>query len=128
VDWYGDGAEALAGVDGAVSAVVEDSGLRAFLGRQAIDIDYELPAWAVIQDVAAEVDVFVRGPVSVGVFDFQDPSSGADLAPAPIGMRPLLVGFRPFSGGGYVLYATFHHHLDPAPAMLDTLYYLIFQL
>ena len=42
--------------------------------------------------------------------------------------RPLLVGFRPFAGGGFVLYTTFHYHAQPSAQMLDILKYLIFQL
>ena len=42
--------------------------------------------------------------------------------------KPLLVGFRPFAGGGFVMYTTFHYHAQPSQQMIDTLEFLIFQL
>ncbi len=125
IDFYGDegqnGSEATTGVEGSTEGEIMDAALESFLGQDTVQIDFDLAIWAVIDGVSVGSDVYVRGPVSI----YSDPY-GWDTT--NIGVKPLLVGMRPFTGGGYVIYTTFHYHSQPSAEMLDVLRYLIFQL
>ncbi len=124
IDFWGDETAAEntnKGRDGTMTATITDAGLESFLGADTADIDFDLDVWSVIETVSSSVDVYVEGNVSVYTDDYNTQTGSA-------GVRPLLVGSRPFSGGGYVIYTTFHYHSQPSQEMLDILRYLIFQL
>ncbi len=123
IDFYGDernGVEPLVGKEAGISADIMDEPLEMFMATDDVAIDFDLPGWAVIEDVGAQTKVYVQGNATL-----EDPDT---LATTTLTDRPLLVGYRPFAGGGYVIYTTFHYHAQPSAEMLDVLRFLIFQL
>jgi hypothetical protein len=124
LDFRGDedvnGVSVLVGVPKHLNAHVEDGDLAQFLASNWVALDYNLDGWAIVESVTAPARVVVSGDVSA--YDLES------AAETPIGTRPLLIGVRPFVGGGYLLYTTFHYHAQPTEQMLDVLRYLIFQL
>jgi hypothetical protein len=125
IDFYGsegtDGNEVTQGVEGTITADVTNSALESFLGSDRVAVDFDLPIWAVINSVDPSVDVYVRGNFEVYTDDY-------GFNKTTLTDKPLLVGYRPFAGGGYVIYTTFHYSHQPSAQMLDVLRYLIFQL
>lgn len=122
IDFYGDetmGYNVVVGAAGEFEAEVTNAELEGFLGSDSLHVSMDLDNWAVIESVGPGTVTYVRGPVTLwdGYFDT-----------VTIGTRPLLVGFRPFTGGGLVLYTTFHYHSQGESEMLDVLRYLILDL
>ncbi len=125
IDFHGDETNnaynVLVGAEGGETADVTDAGLQSFLNADTVQLDFDLDSWAVIDDVGAGVDVYVRGDATFYLDMWGDETD-------TLTSRPLLVGFRPFTSGGYVIYTTFHYHAQPSAEMVDVLKYLIFQL
>ncbi|MBI3179578.1 MAG: hypothetical protein HYZ27_07935, partial [Deltaproteobacteria bacterium] len=88
-----------------------------------VEISYADPSaqdWVVAEQAAASVTVYVRGDPPI--------RSCWSCSQETLLGRPLLVAARPFSGGGQVIFTTFHYHAQPPEKMLDVLRYLVFQL
>jgi hypothetical protein len=106
---------------GVVSATVTDPGLAAVLGTNVIEINFDLPSWAIIDSVGADVTIHMTGPANVidltSIFeldpniDYTNPESLGDLTSlypsTPIGDKPFVVSFS--EGAGEVLYTSFHN-------------------
>ena len=124
VNWYGgeeyDANEVVVGEESDVYGKISDPDLQLFMATPSVAIDYDLGGWAVIDSVHNQVNVFVRGDVTVSDWNT---GMSYDLMD-----KPLLIGYRPFPNSGYVLYTTFHYHSQPSEQMLDILRYMIFQL
>jgi hypothetical protein len=77
----------------AYNAYIQDDALRAYLGKSYVDIEYDLPSWAVINSVPDDVSVIIKGDVPC---DYGTLSN-----------RPMAVRFT--HGLGTVIYTTFHN-------------------
>jgi hypothetical protein len=121
IDFHGDETNASnvnVGSERDIVADLTDEGLQLFMASADIAIDFNLQGYAIIDATTGQV--YARGDVPI----FATGGSGTTL----LEDRPLLVGFRPFSAGGVVLYTTFHYHAQPSAQMMQLLRYLIFQL
>ncbi len=85
------------GLNDAVIARVTSSELAVDLGVDQLELVYDFSYWAVMEDVAADVEVYLRGDIS-----YQSPEGAGTLELTDV---PLLVGFE--SGGGQVIYSSF---------------------
>ncbi|MFC1610767.1 carboxypeptidase-like regulatory domain-containing protein [Myxococcota bacterium] len=124
LDFLGDDtniASPLVGESGSMQAELEDQALQLYLATSSIPVDYDLSGWAVIDEVSPQAQVFVRGDARVST----DRYGGGT---ASLEDKPLFVGFRPFVGGGLVIYTTFHYHSQPSTQMIEVLRFMIFQL
>jgi hypothetical protein len=125
INFYGeegsDGYNVTKGVEGDLTGQLMDPGLESFLASSTVELSYDLSSWAIIDGVSTAADIYVLG--NPPIYTSDDMSTTGQL-----NSKPLLVGFRPFAGGGYAIYTTFHYHSQPSEEMLDVLRYLIFQL
>lgn len=124
VDFRGDettGAGVAVGQAESIQAAIEDQALEMFMGTSTLPVRFDLGAWAVVEAVNPPATVYVSGDIHV--YD-----SAYSTSTMPLEARPLLIGFRPFGGGGYLIYTTFHYHAQSDAQMLDVLRFLIFQL
>jgi hypothetical protein len=80
---------------GEVQAKVVGENLKIAVGFDELPILFDLGGWVKINSVAQNVEVLVaqKGKDSEGVFE-----------------RPLMVRFKPYEGGGWVAYTSFHYH------------------
>jgi len=97
------------GTVGEVEARIIDDRLAALYGDRSLPIEFDLPGWVQIDDVAPEVDVLVEGDVGGRV-------------------RPLVVAFTPAPGGGRVVYTSFHNDAQATDAIRRLLSALVFEL
>lgn len=81
-----------------IVARVTDEALLDALGEQQIELAYDFSYWTVIESVADDVDVYLRGDVTYRLDDGGGYGTIEDV--------PLLVGFG--AGGGRVYFSTFH--------------------
>ena len=115
---------------GKQTAKITDPGLESVLDKDSIEVDYNLPNWAVIDSVSSDVDVLVKGPVPVAGsmnidaesleefknMDLTDPSSTEELnekfydSAETLDDKPYVVTFS--EGKGEVLYTTFHNEVQ----------------
>ncbi|MEZ4468399.1 MAG: hypothetical protein R3F43_29180, partial [bacterium] len=86
-------------------AQIIDPALRQFLGRDALDVNFDQGGWMGILGVGAGVDVLV-----------------AD------GREPLMVMFTDGASGGRVAYTTFHNEAQATADVQQILTALLFQL
>ena len=91
-----------------VDATVLDEELEAYLGKNAVSLDYNLGAWWTLVSVGAGTTEMIRG------------SSGF------VSGRPLLVQFE--AGDGRVTYTTFHNEAQTTFDMDRILAFLVFTL
>ncbi|MBI1944592.1 MAG: carboxypeptidase regulatory-like domain-containing protein [Deltaproteobacteria bacterium] len=92
---------------------IVDPGLAGSLASTTIELHYPLLAWAVIQDVFANVTVYIRADAPL--------MDGTTLANVPHTVR--------FSGGqGRVLYTSFHQEANISEQMEHALRILMFEL
>ena len=74
--------------------------LQQQLGTDAVTLQFDFTYWTVIESVADDVDVYLRGDVEYRLSDSEGYATLEDV--------PLLVGFN--VGGGRVIYSSFHWH------------------
>jgi hypothetical protein len=120
VEFLGDDGQlnaAQLGVAGTVSdARVVDQSLAGYLGRQTVEIRYDLAWWPVIEGAAGQVVVHVTGNV-----DYYD-----GTAEVPLTGAPLLVSFS--SGYGSVVFSTFRQGANLDEDMAQILQYMLYKL
>jgi hypothetical protein len=90
--------DAQRGARGTVQAMVHDEALVTDLGENVVSVTYDFSHWAVIQDVAEGVTVYLSGDVA-----YRASEAEGDV---PLDGAPLLVGFE--HGSGHVYLSTFH--------------------
>lgn len=115
------------GVSGKVQAKVTDAGLESVLGKKAIEINYDLGGWVIVDSVGSGVRVLMTGPGLVydtaklgeqAMNELQNLNSSDPKAVEEFnkkmtssteskGDRPYVVAFP--EGKGEVLYTTFHN-------------------
>ena len=113
IDWVGDDTvldDAQRGLRGAVAADVEDGGLQMELDQDTLSIDFDYSYWSIMESVADDVDIFLRGDVSYRLSEEEGDSTLEGV--------PLLVGFK--VGFGRVIFSSFHWRQQNAQ-MADTL-------
>ena len=88
------------GVSTSVVARVTDDLLQQQLGTDAVTLQFDFTYWTVMESVADDVDVYLRGDVEYRLSDSEGYATLEDV--------PLLVGFN--VGGGRVVYSSFHWH------------------
>jgi len=98
------------GVSTSVVARVTDDLLQQQLGTDAVTLQFDFTYWTVIESVADDVDVYLRGDVEYRLSDSEGYATLEDV--------PLLVGFN--AGGGRVIFSSFHWHSQNAD-LADTI-------
>ena len=88
------------GVSTSVVARVTDDLLQQQLGTDAVTLQFDFTYWTVMESVADDVDVYLRGDVEYRLSDSEGYATLEDV--------PLLVGFN--VGGGRIIYSSFHWH------------------
>jgi uncharacterized repeat protein (TIGR01451 family) len=148
-DCTGEG-NATIGEEGKVQAFIEDAKLREFLGRDTVEIDYDLGAWVPIKNVSFQVTVLLRGSFFAENSDqgflqkvlIKPKNSSIErqsqyvhalphsekASPKKRGILsgPLAVTF--LFGKGRVIYTTFHNHAQLAEIQKKLLEFFIFRL
>lgn len=99
-----------------VDAAVSDAALAEYLGKQYIEIEYDLPVWPPMESVADTVSVHLTGtvPYSDGLSDYT------------LSAVPLLASFN--SGDGKVVFSTFRVVRNGNGDMLKSLQYMMYNL
>ncbi|MBM4368932.1 MAG: carboxypeptidase regulatory-like domain-containing protein [Deltaproteobacteria bacterium] len=99
-----------------LDAAVTDASLSEYLGKQYIEIEYDLPVWPPIETTANSVSVHLTGtiPYSDGLSDYT------------LSSVPLLATFN--SGNGKVAYSTFRVVRNGNEDMIRTLQYIMYSL
>ena len=117
LDFYGDDNQRNAAELGAATNVVMgqvvDLPLAQALGSSSIELHYPLWAWVIVESVAPDVRVFIRGPAT--------PIGGSPLPDVPH-----TVGFA--HGEGHVVYTSFHQEPGINQAAEQVLRLLVFEL
>ena len=101
LEFYGDDLEvdaAQAGLLGTVSATVNDSVLASNLDQENVNVAFNFSNWSVIESVASDVEVHLRGDIPYRISASEGTGTMEDV--------PLLVSFE--KGGGQVIFASFH--------------------
>jgi hypothetical protein len=93
-----------AGTSQQVVARVTDDLLQQQLGTDSVTLDFDFTYWTVMESVADDVDVFLRGDVQYRLSESQGFETLTDV--------PLLVAFN--VGGGRVVFSSFHWHSQNA--------------
>lgn len=88
---------AQVGVDGSVAATVRNEALRAEIG-DAVIVEFNYTAWALISEVSADVEVLLSGPV---VYQPSESEGYEQIDDAPLMVRWT-------EGSGQVVFASFH--------------------
>ena len=99
-----------------LDAAVTDASLSEYLGKQYIEIEYDLPVWPPVETVSNSVSVHLTGtvPYSDGLSDYT------------LSSVPLLVTFN--SGNGKVAFSTFRVVRNGSTDMIQTLQYIMYSL
>jgi len=99
-----------------VNAAVADAAMSEFLGKQYLEVDYDLPVWPPVESTAATVSVHLTGtvPYSDGLSDYTLTSV------------PLLYSFN--AGSGKVVYSTFRMARNANQDMVNVLQYMMYNL
>lgn len=123
VDFYGNDQQrnaAAAGVDGPISATVEDTALAQALNRSTVSLNYDLPQWVIPTAASGSSKVLVRG--NVQAFNMQT------FSMEPVNDAPLAVQFSFGQNGGSVIYTSFHNESQATQDMNLILTYMVFEL
>lgn len=123
ITFYGSGfMGSRAGAVGKVTANVVDGGMAAVLGKSAIEINFDLPSWAVMQSTTGRTYMTGSAPIldlgsyaqNFQNFDTSDPTAlqkqienMQSQASKVLPNLPLVVSFE--AGKGEVLYTSFHN-------------------
>jgi hypothetical protein len=123
VDFHGDDASAnsaqMGATDDAIVGSIVDLPLATAMGSNSIELHYPLAAWAVMEAVAAQVRVFIRGNARV----MADPFG---FTTTTLSNVPHTVSFA--AGEGKVVYTSFHQEPGINLDMERVLQLLIFEL
>ncbi len=126
------------GMAQSVTARITDPGLASYLDPASppstVDLNYNLGAWVIIDSVAADTKVHLRGSFdtySLSLLSGDKTRRPGIESPQPSGLsaaawmadRPLLVSFR--YGNGQVVYTTFHNEAQQGPVEQKLIRYLI---
>ena len=95
---------------------MSDESLAEWLGKDHIEIEYDLPVWPAIEGVASTVSVHLTGAV-----DYREGTSVYQLTAVP-----LLASFT--SGDGKVAIATFRVAKNADADVMLTLQYMMYSL
>jgi hypothetical protein len=101
LEFYGEDTEvdaAQAGLLGTVSATVTDTVLATSLDQENVNVAFNFSNWSVIESVASDVKVHLRGDIPYRISASEGTGILEDV--------PLLVSFE--KGGGQVIFASFH--------------------
>jgi hypothetical protein len=101
LEFYGEDTEvdaAQAGLLGTVSATVTDTVLATSLDQENVNVAFNFSNWSVIESVASDVEVHLRGDIPYRISASEGTGILEDV--------PLLVSFE--KGGGQVIFASFH--------------------
>lgn len=107
IDFYGDDEvleAAEVGASGRTTARVLDTELQERLGTETLSIDLNYTNWALVEDVADDVEVVLRGDVGYRI--------SAEEGWGELEQVPLLVRFE--VGSGTVVFSSFHWHAQNA--------------
>ena len=99
-----------------VHATVSDVALSEFLGEEYVDVTYDLPVWAPVQNVSSSVSTHLTGTVP-----YSDGLSEYTLTAVP-----LLYSFN--SGDGKVVYSTFRVARNADDDVVAILQYMMYRL
>ncbi|MFH1465821.1 MAG: carboxypeptidase-like regulatory domain-containing protein, partial [Pseudomonadota bacterium] len=119
INWVGDdniADDAQKGEYDFVSAAVSDSALAEFLGKDHVDIEFDLPVWPVIDSVDGSVSVHLSSAVEY--------REGQETITLPA--RPILASFS--SGEGKVVFASFRVAKNATQDMVLSLQYMMYNL
>jgi hypothetical protein len=101
---------------GLINAAVSDEALAEWLGKDHIQIEYDLPVWPAIEGAAMTVSVHLTGAI-----DYREGTNVYTLTAVP-----LLVSFT--SGDGKVAFATFRVAKNAKADVMLTLQYMMYSL
>ncbi len=99
-----------------VNAAVSDTSMSEFLGKQYLEIDYDLPVWPPVESVAPSVSVHLTGTVP-----YSDGLSEYTLTSVP-----LLYSFN--AGSGKVVFSTFRVARNANQDTVNVLQYMMYSL
>lgn len=99
-----------------VQAAVQDANLSEYLGKQYVQVEFDLPVWPPIQNTADSVSVHLAGTVP-----YSDGLSSYTLASVP-----LLVSFN--AGNGNVAFSSFRVVRNAGTDMYGVLQYMMYNL
>jgi hypothetical protein len=119
INWVGDDAlpdAAQTGEYGVVNAAVSDAALAQFLGKNYIEVEFDLPVWPVLENVDTSVSIHLSGSV-----EYREGTATYTLPTAPI-----LVSFT--SGEGKVVSSAFRVAKNSTDDVLVVLQYLMYAL
>jgi hypothetical protein len=101
---------------GLIQAAVSDEALAEWLGKDHIDIEYDLPVWPAIEGASSTVSVHLTGAI-----DYREGTNVYTLTAVP-----LLASFT--SGSGKVAIATFRVAKNADADVMLTLQYMMYSL
>lgn len=116
LDFYGDDlttGSAEQGSETSLYGTIVDPSLSAALGTSQIEVNYPLAFWAIVEDTASDVRVYIRGDA-----DSMDGAFFSDIAHT--------VSFR--QGAGKVVFSSFHQEPGINVMQERVLHLLVFQL
>ena len=99
-----------------VDAVVTDDSLGAFIGKELVEIEYDLPVWPAVVETESYVTVHMRGNVS-----YREGTQSTALEQVP-----LLVSFS--GGTGRVGFATFRVAANQSDDMRGIFQYILYNV
>ncbi len=99
-----------------VNAAVSDSALAEFLGKDFIEVEFDLPVWPVMDSVDGSVSVHLSATVEY--------REGTETIALPA--RPILASFT--AGEGKVVYASFRVAKNATSDMVMSLQYMMYNL
>lgn len=97
-----------------VDASVTDESLQSFIGKELVEIEYDLPVWPPIVEVSDTVSVHLRGNIT-----YREGTQSSALE-----MAPLLVSFN--GGAGRVGFSTFRVAANQSEDMRGTFQYMMY--
>ena len=121
IEFYGDDNivdSAAWGIDGLITAQVEDTALASYLGQSTVSLNYDLGSWVVTESAGSGTRVLVTGSAqALDINTYQN---------VTVPNAPLMVMFE--YGEGKVMYTTFHNEAQSTADMDIILEYMVFEL
>jgi hypothetical protein len=112
--------------------IIQTEQLQLFLGAEETTLQYNLPAWVVLEDVDDAVDIDITGNIKITDRRTRLLNNGAELGLFTLNDSPLMVSFSPYPEGGRVIFTTFHFiwtDIQETPEhMVNLLNYAVIQL
>ena len=114
IDFYGDDLTdpKIGDGDQHVNGDIVDSCLEDYMGKNAVDLYYDLSSWVVINDVGSGTNTDIQGDIST--------------YEGPLSDKPLLVNFT--DEIGKVIYTTFHNEAQVTADAEKILKYFVFEM